>query len=607
MEETLEVEGRFYLEEVSLTDTTSSKGTVSPLPVQIKPTGEYAFDDLEHIQRLVAEKQLDEKLKEMKLRSDDEKIKLQNYGPMPEMIDDFIRNYFRNIGLNKTLASFQSEWFELEHKGLTEGKVIGVPSVYQENQQITKQLTRLKHELDIKINNLNKIRDEYSKLKKERDYHKMHHLRLEQEKSKLISNLKWTKNHYQSYPPALEEMRQKYEVALKEKMLIKLERDRAVGLLASIPNPDPDASSTAPNTSSTAQQTTKSNKGPTQTRLEAARNQYQATTKKEQSKANSLLSQRTKDTQWPTDQAVNPALLNENAKKIQHQLRNENGFWAHDMPISWIDFHPTKHLIATSSDDRTWQMMNITEGEVLVSGKGHTDWLSCVKFSPNGEMVATSGGDRSVRIWNEASCAGIFDEHTQATWGVSWHTSGSFLASCSMDSTSKIWDLGSHRCRNTLRGHANAVMSVEFVHGTSTLLTASSDKTLKLWDARTGLCHHTFSSHQFPLNSANFTNSGNLIASVDSNGFLKFWDVRVGRVFDELQLDSDSHVVKFDQSDSICAVGCGNGSIEVVELSSELNRYQLNGHTGVVNGLHFDPVGNMLASASSDGTVKLWN
>ena len=41
---------------------------------------------------------------------------IEEYGAMPEMIDDFIRNYFANMGLYKTLGSFQEEWFELEHK-----------------------------------------------------------------------------------------------------------------------------------------------------------------------------------------------------------------------------------------------------------------------------------------------------------------------------------------------------------------------------------------------------------------------------------------------------------------------------------------------------------
>ena len=66
----------------------------------------------------------------------------------------------------------------------------------------------------------------------------------------------------------------------------------------------------------------------------------------------------------------------------------------------------------------------------------------------------------------------------KATWGVDWHHGSDFVASCSMDSTSKIWDLGSARCRNTLRGHSNAVMSIEFVGKSTTLLTASSDKTV---------------------------------------------------------------------------------------------------------------------------------
>ena len=135
-------------------------------------------------------------------------------------------------------------------------------------------------------------------------------------------------------------------------------------------------------------------------------------------------------------------------------------------------------IVAVASDDRTWQTMSIDEGEIITRGQGHTDWLSCVKFSPTGQLIATASGDRSVRVWNEASCIKTFDEHTQATWGVDWHHGSDFVASCSMDSTSKIWDLGSARCRNTLRGHTNAVMSIEFVGQSTTLLTASSDKTV---------------------------------------------------------------------------------------------------------------------------------
>ena len=45
MEETLGAEGRYYLEEVSLTDEASSRGTISPLPMKVKPTGEYPVND----------------------------------------------------------------------------------------------------------------------------------------------------------------------------------------------------------------------------------------------------------------------------------------------------------------------------------------------------------------------------------------------------------------------------------------------------------------------------------------------------------------------------------------------------------------------------------
>ena len=53
---------------------------------------------------------------------------------------------------------FKEEWFELEHKGLTRGKVSKVPSVYQENQEMQREKTRLQSELDIRDKSLDKTR-----------------------------------------------------------------------------------------------------------------------------------------------------------------------------------------------------------------------------------------------------------------------------------------------------------------------------------------------------------------------------------------------------------------------------------------------------------------
>lgn len=84
----------------------------------------------------------------------------------------------------------------------------------------------------------------WDKLRKERDHHRMHHRRVVQEKDKLITDLRRLKNHVDGYfllsrsvaalanalgdryEPMLKELQRKYELAMKEKMLVRLERDR---------------------------------------------------------------------------------------------------------------------------------------------------------------------------------------------------------------------------------------------------------------------------------------------------------------------------------------------------------------------------------------------
>ncbi len=83
-----------------------------------------------------------------------------------------------------------------------------------------------------------KAKEEYIKMRKERDYHRMHHNRVVQEKNKLLSDLKKLKTHYDSYEPLLKTMKIKYDTAIREKVLNQLERDRALAEIATIKNND---------------------------------------------------------------------------------------------------------------------------------------------------------------------------------------------------------------------------------------------------------------------------------------------------------------------------------------------------------------------------------
>ncbi len=49
-------------------------------------------------------------------------------------------------------------------------------------------------------------------------------------------------------------------------------------------------------------------------------------------------------------------------------------------------------LVATVSDDHTWKLFNLPEGQLVLSGEGHKDWLSGLAFHPKGDLVATTSG-----------------------------------------------------------------------------------------------------------------------------------------------------------------------------------------------------------------------
>ncbi|XP_050772121.1 sperm-associated antigen 16 protein isoform X1 [Gopherus flavomarginatus] len=608
-------EGPFCLQQVTITEDSEDDYQYEEVP---------ADDDFSLVE---GDEDLVKALQTIQEQAEDAQIIAQrsvltskhSVSEIPEVVDDFLCNFLVRMGMVRTLDCFQTEWYELMQKGAIERKDIGfVPDMYTYNQHLEMEKRRLKKELENYKLAASKAKEALQKIQKERDFHRMNHKRVVQEKNRLISDIKRLKAHYASYEPMLKQLTEKYQTILRQKMLTSLERDRAVGqvtgLQATLQNLESGRASEIPVTR--AGHRCEREDGRQKAVRESREQKYLYAGVAPNDPAKDPTKQKgkkySKDSEFPIDTQVNPYLAR--GKQCTRPLKSgvyrlSSTLKVHDLAVSCLALHPRKDIVVTASDDRLWKMWAFPNGNIIMTGEGHTDWLSGCCFHPSGTKLVTSSGDTTVRIWDftKGECILTLEGHSRAVWDCSWHSCGDFVASASMDNTSKIWDINSERCRCTMRGHKDSVNSIEFLPFSNTILTSSADKTLSLWDARTGFCAQTFYGHLHSCNHATFNMKGDTIVSCDSYGVMKFWDVR--RVTPMVSIDAGPHPgnqVVFDPSGHVVALASNDGTVKTLELKSgQLS--SLVGHEDEVQSIVFDHKAEHLLSGGSDGTLLLWS
>ncbi|KAM4580380.1 uncharacterized protein spag16 [Odontesthes bonariensis] len=501
----------------------------------------------------------------------------------PETVDDFLRNFLRRAGLNRTLGCFEAEWYGSTQKLLTRETagtgVFFIPDALTHGQLLQLELDSVHRETDQLRQEVQATAESLARTQRERDFHRLQYQRVAEQKNELVSNFKQLREHLESYKLVLRQLDDKYQTALRQKGLISLQKDR----VQKSTDPDPGL------------------------------DQEKAKEKKESTERAAKSSP--KDSEFPAcSRLQRPQQAQGKSLKGQNSFRLSGSIRAHELPISCIALHPRKLLLASASDDRSWRLWALPTneekvGHMVLSGEGHSDWLSGCSFHPDGSKLATTSGDTTVRLWDfsRGSCVLTLSGHTRPTWGCSFHSCGHFLASCSADRTAKLWDLSSRRCRLTLRCHTAAVSSVCFLPSSNLLLTCSADKTLVLWDARRGVGAATLRGHQHPCNHAAFSFETHLVASCDSGGIINLWDVRKCAspmaAVDAGPLGANQ--VAFGQSGRLLGVSSSDGVVRLIDTDC-CTASSLVGHSSSVQSVTFDHMGETLLSAGSDGLINIW-
>ncbi|MGH3811331.1 MAG: NB-ARC domain-containing protein, partial [Pseudonocardiaceae bacterium] len=272
-------------------------------------------------------------------------------------------------------------------------------------------------------------------------------------------------------------------------------------------------------------------------------------------------------------------------------------------------FSPDGALLATTSDDRTVRLWDFAADAQATVLAGHEDWVTSCAFSPNGTLLATTSSDGTARLWqvSDGTQHAVLTGHTSRTNGCAFSPNGTLLATTSNDGTARLWQLTTGAEAALLTGHTSQVNGCAFSPDGVLLATTSNDGTARLWQISDGTQHTVLTGHISAVRSCAFSPDGALLATTSNDQTVRLWQISDGT--QHAVLTGETSRVSdcaFSPDGALLATASNDGTARLWQVSDVTEHTVLTGHTAWVRSCAFSPDGTLLATGSYDRTARLW-
>ena len=258
-------------------------------------------------------------------------------------------------------------------------------------------------------------------------------------------------------------------------------------------------------------------------------------------------------------------------------------------------------------DDATRSVLDVeSNADGSIGVYGSTDGAIFVVSNKSGELLHTIDAGSPVA-------------------GLDISPNDQLIAASLSDGSIGIWQMGSYEQVHRLEGHEMLATDVEFSPDGQTLASSSADATARLWDVATGSPLHVLQEHIDYVIRLSFSPDGERLVSASAaigvaesertaeHNTVQIWDVESGENILTIPPDGIGWIrdVEFSPDGETIAASTWSsqqgGKVRIHDARSGEELQRLFAHRDNLPDIEFSPDGLLIATASTDTSVKIWD
>lgn len=285
------------------------------------------------------------------------------------------------------------------------------------------------------------------------------------------------------------------------------------------------------------------------------------------------------------------------ADAVARELTDQPG------PVRSLTINPNATLVATGSEAGAVKLWNLADGADRLQLFGHDGPVRSVTFHPDNARVATTGDDGTIRFWKLPTPPQLLAGHTAPIDTLALSPNGQFFVTGGRDNSVRLWNGTSGAAVATGTGHLSPVTASAFRADSAQFATGDFAGVLRFWNGTNATAAGVLGAHTAPVTGIAWHPAGEHFATTAADGTARLWRFPLTPPRTLTGPADTVNAVTVSPDGKLVAVASADQTVRLYDLVAGTALRQLVGQAGAMTALDFSPDGATVAAANAEGAI----